>query len=277
MAWICSAASAASPWPCGPGCGRSAMWSPSRTARPCFAPAWPNAALTARLCGMTSPPLRLSPGLVPWTSSPQDSPARTSALRAAEQAWRESEPAYGARSSGLPVWWDPASSSWRTSQASLLPMEDGTDGPLPVTLPRWGTMRGGACCRLTMWARRTSGSGGGAWPTPSASLWPSPTVGDSKSARNSTAKRRREPPTGVHAGNTLTDAVTLWPSPAARDSRSGLGRQPNGHTPQLAETVGGRLNPTWVEWLMGFPTGWTVCAAWVTQWCRKPRRKRGAA
>ncbi|MDK2600241.1 hypothetical protein QO179_20065 [Bacillus stercoris] len=23
------------------------------------------------------------------------------------------------------------------------------------------------------------------------------------------------------------------------------------------ERVGGQLNPTWVEWLMGFPTGWT--------------------
>jgi hypothetical protein len=22
--------------------------------------------------------------------------------------------------------------------------------------------------------------------------------------------------------------------------------------------VGGQLNPTWVEWLMGYPSGWTV-------------------
>ena len=22
-------------------------------------------------------------------------------------------------------------------------------------------------------------------------------------------------------------------------------------------TIGGKLNPTWVEWLMGFPAGWT--------------------
>ncbi len=25
----------------------------------------------------------------------------------------------------------------------------------------------------------------------------------------------------------------------------------------LGEKVGGQLNPTWVEWLMGFPLGWT--------------------
>jgi hypothetical protein len=27
------------------------------------------------------------------------------------------------------------------------------------------------------------------------------------------------------------------------------------HTDQA--TIGGKLNPTWVEWLMGWPLGWT--------------------
>jgi DNA (cytosine-5)-methyltransferase 1 len=31
------------------------------------------------------------------------------------------------------------------------------------------------------------------------------------------------------------------------------------HGVQLANQVGGTLNPTWVEWLMGFPPGWTDC------------------
>ena len=61
-------------------------------------------------------------------------------------------------------------------------------------------------------------------------LLPTPTVGDSRNARNSTAVRHKIPPTGIHAGNTLTDAVV----------------------PQ-----GGSLNPMWVEWLMGYPLGWT--------------------
>lgn len=29
--------------------------------------------------------------------------------------------------------------------------------------------------------------------------------------------------------------------------------------------VGGKLNPTWVEWLMGFPLGWTDVDASETQ------------
>ena len=49
---------------------------------------------------------------------------------------------------------------------------------------------------------------------------PTPTVGDSKDARNSTANRRRTPPTGVHAGDTLTDwATKLLPTPTARDHK----------------------------------------------------------
>lgn len=49
----------------------------------------------------------------------------------------------------------------------------------------------------------------------SGALLPTPTVGDSKAARNSTATRHVLPPTGIHAGNTLTDAVTLLPTPTA--------------------------------------------------------------
>jgi hypothetical protein len=63
-------------------------------------------------------------------------------------------------------------------------------------------------------------------------------------------------------GDDLVTAVAResWPSPAARDWRSGRGRLPNGHAPQLPEVAGGQLNPSWVEWLMGLPEGWTVAS-----------------
>ena len=37
-------------------------------------------------------------------------------------------------------------------------------------------------------------------------------------------------------------------------------RKPNpsgGQKPPLVNVVGGQLNPTWVDWLMGYPVGWT--------------------
>jgi len=50
----------------------------------------------------------------------------------------------------------------------------------------------------------------------------------------------------------LQAAVLAWPTPTARDWKG------EGFSGQLPNEVGGGLlNPTWVEWLMGFPTGWT--------------------
>jgi hypothetical protein len=53
-----------------------------------------------------------------------------------------------------------------------------------------------------------------------------------------------------------------WPSPAARDWKwpnKKPYRERGGGTKgeQLPNAVGGPLNPTWVEWLMGFPLGHT--------------------
>ena len=79
---------------------------------------------------------------------------------------------------------------------------------------------------------------------------------------------------GVRWGVKLRDAVNhaekMWPTPATRDYKGGYqgGRIRNGkvswdtldvavqHTDNQAKT-GGQLNPTWVEWLMGYPEGWT--------------------
>jgi len=40
----------------------------------------------------------------------------------------------------------------------------------------------------------------------------------------------------------------------------------------LESTDGGTLNPTWVEWLMGFPIGHTVLEHWETRSSRKSRK-----
>jgi len=57
------------------------------------------------------------------------------------------------------------------------------------------------------------------------SLWPTPTVANSKNARNTTAHRNKLPPTGLHGGDTLVDAVDPqpnWPTPTGSEARQGV-------------------------------------------------------
>jgi hypothetical protein len=70
---------------------------------------------------------------------------------------------------------------------------------------------------------------------------------------------------GTNRGTTLGGAVRLWPTPSANEDAAGtvngnmqfmLTHAAKLSEPELTET-GGQLNPNWVEWLMGFPSGWT--------------------
>lgn len=100
-----------------------------------------------------------------------------------------------------------------------------------------------------------------------ARLWPTPRASDATSGAEAIAVR----PSGSKGTLNLAGAVRLWPTPSARlgDSRG----QPS---PELAAkrlesrsnlddavaawtSERGPLNPAWVEWLMGFPIGWTDC------------------
>jgi len=62
-------------------------------------------------------------------------------------------------------------------------------------------------------------------------------------------------------------ARTMWPTPTAHNSKEGgFPAEYTRNTPSLtAEATqadnkphsSGSLNPQWVEWLMGYPEGWT--------------------
>jgi DNA (cytosine-5)-methyltransferase 1 len=41
------------------------------------------------------------------------------------------------------------------------------------------------------------------------------------------------------------------------------------------EQAGGTLNPTWVEWLMGWPLEWTACDASATDKYQQWRQQHG--
>lgn len=59
----------------------------------------------------------------------------------------------------------------------------------------------------------------------------------------------------------LTAQVKCWGTPTARDHKSGRGNEERDYkelTPMVERTQAGKLNPRWVETLMGLPVGWTM-------------------
>ena len=74
-----------------------------------------------------------------------------------------------------------------------------------------------------------------------------------------------------------------WPTPTASDHKGsgptnirkdGKDRKKD-RLDYAVEQKSGTLNPTWVEWLMGLPTGWTDLDSWVTELSPKQPPEHG--
>jgi hypothetical protein len=92
-------------------------------------------------------------------------------------------------------------------------------------------------------------------------IWMTPTVSDAAN-RTFSVNSRGEPK--------LSGQVKLYPTPTSHNAKeTGAKSQINRKTVQLGDLVGGSLNPTWVEWLMGWPLGWTDLKPLETVKCQQ--------
>jgi len=113
-----------------------------------------------------------------------------------------------------------------------------------------------------------------------ARMWPTPAAAEGFGRRRRDVAKRRT--------DGLQTAVKMWPTPNVRDHHAqGAGHDPKAQSSRLPLAVrryptptradgeggpgtngreggenlrtahGGQLNPTWVEWLMNWPLGWT--------------------
>jgi hypothetical protein len=177
-----------------------------------------------------------------------DSLARTSVLQAEAQDLMENNPQCGITWRGWLAKFDQDSYSWKTAQCSFIE----ESGESLVTFPVSGMTRNGLLWELPMLAHRTSATERGLWRTPD-------TGGGGMQKQLSQGKTHRA--SGHSIQIRLQDQVNnpkLWPTPVQRMYKDkGYPSEYGRNEIPLAAQVGGPLNPDWVEWLMGWPIGWT--------------------
>ena len=219
-----------------------------------------------------------------WTYLPEGSRASPS-VSLENDLLKTTQDGYGQSLGDSFAFFDHEQLCWKTSQVSLLPDLESS----LVIWPRSGMTRNGTAYQLQPLAPLTAAiafssslhhgpNSDGIWPTAmtqdhstrfaqggmplgmAARLWPTPLGRDWKG------------PTGKSGWNSVPDAVItagkLWPTPCASDDRdrgnlstpaiqrrAEKGKQLN--LSMVVSKTSGNLNPQWVEWLMGFPAGWT--------------------
>ena len=225
--------------------------------------------------GMTYKPLTASRGEELLTLYRAGFPAKISAQLGGGLALTESAAGCGEKWRASFTKYSPDLRLWKTHQCSLL----GDLEPFLETWPQWGLMRDGECWEQRTLGQTTKGTEFGLWATPSATdgqrggtitdkmtgqslpqmvntpaKWPTPQASDNRPRGTFASTQKR-----MEKGKQISlEAKVKWTTPTAH-----MAKETNApseylrNTPTLTAQAGGSLNPSWVEWLMGWPIGWT--------------------
>jgi hypothetical protein len=212
--------------------------------------------------GMTYKPLTESRGEELLTLYLEGFHAKTSPQLEGEKELTENGQECGEKWQGSFTKYDPNSCSWKTHQCSLL----GDLDEFSETWPQWGLMRGGECWEQRTLEQTIRGTEFGLsekWPTPA-------TKGYGHAAEGMVSNLMQKIESGVITKEEAEAMLSLpklenhrtwkkkFPTPTSHNAKeTNAPSESERNTPTLAAQVGGKLNPTWVEWLMGWPLGWT--------------------
>jgi hypothetical protein len=194
--------------------------------------------------------------------------AKTSLLPEQEEELLEAEVQCGNTWRELLAKYNPDTALWKTAQCSLL--ED-LEQSLEIW-PRWGSMQNGECFRQPMLVQITLEKECGLWPTPMAREGNGSQQFKLTDAVEATIGKAMP---AMQKNPHLWQKFQSFPTPQASDCRD-RGNMSNLSIQRRAELkkqlnlsmvvhpTSGKLNPTWVEWLMGWPLEWTDLKPLVT-------------
>jgi hypothetical protein len=247
--------------------------------------------------GMTFKPLMESRGEELLTLYLAAFHAKTSQPQEKAQELTENEAECGEKWRASFTKYDPDSSLWKTHQCSLLGdldefletwpqwglMRDGEcweqrtleqtikgtefglspNGVDSFHTPNTTGLDGGSNSRRALKKRQE------AWPTPTASQARSEGMILQMRQLVECGTTTIEEAEAMIGGSLTPKRMKTWPTPVCQDSRHAVNRHLDPKSQHWksnlgevvmsleAPNIGGRLNPTWVEWLMGWPLGWT--------------------
>lgn len=148
-------------------------------------------------------------------------------------------------------------------------------------LPRSGTYANGTLSPLPTLVPHTAGSESGLWPTPTVFQPLRGNHDEPVEVYQQRVQDHKDGKTKGKPGPSLGIAVRMWPTPTAGDAKSSGSRntatskaRPGVSLVDAVRGDGGKgrrnspsigsLNPNWVDWLMGYPAGWTDLGASAT-------------